>query len=89
MSGNDKYIYVGPQHFWHEYALDPRNRWYFGIGGLYGKERGPACYWQKVDESGAPVATEFSKEQFGVSDGVGRKLFWVLGALALVAYLAK
>ena len=31
-----KGIYVGPPHFWHRYALNPRERYYYGYYGMYG-----------------------------------------------------
>ena len=31
-----KGIYVGPPHYWHRYALNPRERYYYGYYGVYG-----------------------------------------------------
>lgn len=31
-----KGIYKGPQHYWHEYSLVPREKYYYGYYGMYG-----------------------------------------------------
>ena len=33
---NFKGIYKGPPHYWHSYALNPREKYYYGYYGYYG-----------------------------------------------------
>ncbi len=51
-----KGIYVGPPHFWHHYALNPRERYYYGYYGMYGPDTDLSQY--------EPI-----KEEFRWSDG--------------------
>lgn len=51
-----KGIYVGPPHFWHRYALNPRERYYYGYSGMYGPHTDLRHY--------KPI-----KEEFRWSDG--------------------
>jgi len=43
-SALQKGIYVGPPHFWHQYALNPRERYYYSYYGMYGPYIDPLHY---------------------------------------------
>jgi hypothetical protein len=64
--------YIGPPHFWHGYALNPRERFYYGIGGIYGPFTGPDCMYRKPKCGGGVMACprEFPLETF---DGRGMR----------------
>lgn len=51
-----KGIYRGPPHYWHHYALNPRERYYYGYYGMYGPYVNPNFY--------EPI-----NEEFRLSDG--------------------
>jgi len=67
--------YIGPPHFWHRYALNPRERFYYGIGGIYGPFTGPDCMYRKPSAIVGPVPKacprEFPLETFGGGRGRG------------------
>jgi hypothetical protein len=94
---SDQKQYIGPPHFWHRYALNPRERYYYGIGGIYGPFVGPDCMYRKpsaMSPCGAVAKAcphEFPLETFvGANECPGLwKLLMLLGLLVVAARWMK
>lgn len=87
--------YIGPPHFWHQYALNQREQYYYGIGGIYGPFTGPDCMYRKPSAmlpcGGGEMACprEFPLETFGGGGGGGCPLTKVLVLLVILVVLTR
>lgn len=100
---NSKLRSVGPQHFWHRYALNDREKYMKGYYGMYGPFRGPnsayvdprtpysACSGSAGGCAGCADNGPF--ETFdGSDDGRENSAFAVLrvvGIFAIIAFACK
>ena len=92
--------YVGPPHFWHRYALNHREQYYYGIGGIYGPSTGPSSMYRSGDGAlgcgrwnyynSTTNSTRNTREGFIASDACPlSKLLILLGVMVLAARWLK
>jgi hypothetical protein len=80
--------YTGPQHFWHTYALNPREKYYFGYYGMYGPFSGPRTYYE---DASVPCfgSSGGCNESFQSGEGGNFGLLGVIGIGALVVLVCN
>jgi hypothetical protein len=83
--------YTGPQHFWHTYALNPREKYYFGYYGMYGPFSGPRTYYEdaRVPQSACFGSSGGCNESFQSGESGDFGLLGLIGIGALVVLFCK
>ena len=92
---NEQKQYIGPPHFWHRYALNDREQYYYGIGGIYGPSRGPSSFYKDVVVTEGCGSPPFESFLSGNSETSGNNLLQkcpcknILIILAILAIATK